>query len=177
MSILLLGDEILVVDQFQLPSASNSHFQLQITCDELDLQVSLPHILTRLSALLSGVQQLDMKSFLPWSAWLDPDEMDSTLWLDFFRHLKSVARLEVAGMFVPSIESALEQLPEEMVRRVLPALRDLHVGKCQTPGPFQKFSDARQLSDRPLTVHYAASHLPSPNTHLNESPEDLSVES
>ncbi len=84
-----------------------------------------------------------MKSFLPWSAWLDLDEMDSALWLDFFRHLKSVTRLEVAGMFVPSIESALEQLPEEMVRRVLPALHDLHVGKCQTPGPFQKFADAR----------------------------------
>ena len=47
MSILLLGDEILVVDQFQLPSESpsKSHFQLQITCDELDLQVTLPHIL------------------------------------------------------------------------------------------------------------------------------------
>ena len=116
-----------------------------------------------------------MKSFLPWSAWLDLDEMDSALWLDFFRHLKSVTRLEVAGMFVPSIESALEQLPEEMVRRVLPALHDLHVGKCQTPGPFQKFADARQLSDRPLTVHYAASLTP-PNAHLDESADDFSVE-
>ncbi|KAI9435965.1 hypothetical protein H4582DRAFT_1966506 [Lactarius indigo] len=172
MSILLLGDEILVIDQFQVSSAC--HFQLQITCEELDLQVSFPHILTRLSALLSGVQRLDMKSFLPWSAWLDPDEMDSALWLDFFRHLKSVTRLEVAGMFVPSIESALEQVPEEMVRRVLPALLDLHVGKCQAPGPFQQFADARQLSDRPLNIHYAVSLSP-PNTHPNESPNYMSV--
>ncbi|KAH8978776.1 hypothetical protein EDB92DRAFT_1956025 [Lactarius akahatsu] len=176
MSILLLGDEILVVDQFQLSQStpSASHFQLQITCDELDLQVTLPNILARLSGLLSGVQQLDMKSFLPWSAWLDPDEMDSALWLDFFRNLKSVTRLEVAGMFVPSIESALEQLPEEMVRRVLPALHDFHVGKCQSPGPFEKFADARQLSDRPLTIHYAASLSPL-NTLPNESHNDLSV--
>lgn len=178
MSILLMGDEIvLVVNQFQNSSSSSSsstsRFQLQITCDELGLQVTLPHILTRLSALLPDVQRLDMRSFLPWSAWLDPDEMDSALWLDFFRHLRSVTKLEVAGMFVEDIESALEQLPEEMVRRVLPALRDLHVGKCQTPGPFQKFADARQLLGRPLTLHYAASLSP-PNTHLND---DYSTES
>ena len=176
MSILLLGDEILVVNQFQHPPPSKGHFQLQITCDEWDLHVTLPHILTRLSALLSGVQRLDMKSYLPWSPWLDPDEMDSARWLDFFRHLKSVTRLNVDGIFVQSIESALEQLPEEMVRRVLPALHDLHVGTCRAPGPFQKFADARQFSGRPLTVHYAAS-LPSPNTRLNESPDGFSVES
>ncbi|KAH9025735.1 hypothetical protein EDB85DRAFT_2149576 [Lactarius pseudohatsudake] len=76
-----------------------------------------PHHVRRVgfSALLSGVKRLDMKSFLPWSAWLDLDEMDSALWLDVFHHLKSVTRLEVVGMFVPSIESALEQLPEEML--------------------------------------------------------------
>ena len=176
-SILLLGDEILVVNQFQHPPPSKSHFQLQITCEEPDIHITLPHILTRLSALLAGVQRLDMKSFLPWSLWLDPDEMDSALWLDFFRHLKSVTRLKVDGMFVHSIESALEQLPEEMVRRVLPALQDLHVGTCQTPGPFQRFADAREVSGRPLNVHYAAS-LPPPNTtRLNESPDGSSVDS
>ncbi|KAH9055717.1 hypothetical protein EDB87DRAFT_1639255 [Lactarius vividus] len=176
MSILLLGDETLVVDQFQLSESTPSacHFRLQITCDELDLFVTLPNILTRLSWLLSGVQRLDMKSILPWSAWLDPDEMDSALWLDFFRNLKSVTRLEVAGMFVMSIESALEQLPEEMVRRVLPALHEFHVGMCQSPGPFQEFADARQLSDRPLTIHYVASLSPPPSLP-NESHNDLSV--
>ncbi|KAH8999873.1 hypothetical protein EDB86DRAFT_3242563 [Lactarius hatsudake] len=112
--------------------------------------------------------------FLPWSAWLDPDEMDSALWLDFFCNLKSVTRLEVAGMFVPSIELALEQLPEETVRSVLPALHDLHFGKCQTYGPFDKFADACQLFDRPLTVHYAAPFLP-PNAHPNESADTLSM--
>lgn len=176
MSILLLGDEILVVDQFH-PSTLKGRFQLQITSEEIDLQVTLPHILTRLSALLSGVQRLQMKSFLPWSPWLDPDEMDLPLWLDFFRSLKSVTRLEAAGVFVQSIESALEQLPEEMVRRVLPALLELHVEKCpSSEGLFQKFANARQACGRPLTVHYAAS-LPTPSPPLDESPDYFSMES
>ncbi|KAH9028212.1 hypothetical protein EDB85DRAFT_2148072 [Lactarius pseudohatsudake] len=137
----------------------------------LPQQVTLPHILTQLSPF-----RLDMKSFLLWSAWLDPDEMDPALWLDFSRNLKSVTRLEVAGMFVPRIELALEQLPEETVRRVLPALHDLYIGKCQTPGPFEKFADACQLSDRPLTVHYATPFTPS-NAHPNVSADSLSMTS
>ncbi|KAH9055716.1 hypothetical protein EDB87DRAFT_1639247 [Lactarius vividus] len=171
MSIILLGEKIVVIfDQIH----SECHFKLRITSDELDRQVTLPNILTRLSALVSGVQLLEMESFFSWSTWLDPDEMDSALWLDFFRNLKSVTRLEVEDMFVPGIESALEQLPEEMVQRVLPALHDFHVGKCQSPGPFQKFADARQLSGHPLTIHYAASLSP-PNTHPNDSHNDLNV--
>ncbi|KAF8263325.1 hypothetical protein EI94DRAFT_1807422 [Lactarius quietus] len=173
MSILLLGDEILVVNQFQ-SSPLAGHFQLHITSDEIGLQAALPHILlTRLSALLSGVQRLDLKSFLPWSPWLDPDEMTSPLWLDFYRNLKSVTRLEVAGVFVPTIESALEGLPEEMVRRMLPALQDLHVGRVQSDGPIQKFAEARQSSGRPLTVH----SFTLPDIHLYEAPDHFSVES
>lgn len=176
MSILLLGDEILVVNQFH-PSPLKSHFQLQITSEEVDIQVTLPHILTRLSALLCGVQRLHMKSFLPWSPWVDPDEMDSPLWPDFFRSLKSVTRLEAAGVFVQSIEAALEQLPEDMVRRVLPALLELHVGRCHSSeGPFQSFADARQSAGRPIDVHYAAS-LPTPSPPLDDtSPDYFSVD-
>ena len=167
MSILLLGDEILVANHFH-PSPLTSHFLLQITSEEVELLDTLPQVLTRVSALLSGVQRLVMKSFLPSSSWLDPEDLDSPLWLDFFRDLKSVQRLEVAGVFVQGIELALERLPENLVQRVLPALQDLHVGKCESPnGPFQKFGDALRSSGRPITVHYTAS-LP-PDTHLDES--------
>jgi len=170
-----MGEEVFVINNFQHPSPS-SHFRLQITCDELDSQVTLPYILIRISALLSGVQWLDMRSFIPWSAWLDPDEMDPAHWLDFFCHLKSVTRFEVSGVFVQSIQSAFEQLPEDMVRRVLPALHDLHVAKCREPGPFQEFADARLSSGRPFSVHYTASPSTSEGD-LNELPDNSSVES
>ena len=158
MFILLSGDEIWVVNQFQfqLPLPSQCQFRLKIIPEELGLHIPLPQILTRLSALLSGVQRLDMKALYQWSPWLDLDEMDSVRWLDFFHHLKSVIRLKVDDMFAPSIGLALEQIPEEMVQTVLPALHDLHVERCQRHEPFQKFAEARQFSGRPLIVHYAA---------------------
>ena len=169
MSIMLLGEEIFVASKSQYSPLSKSSFLLKITCYEPDIHVTLPNILTRLSPLLPDVQQLSMTSFIPWSLWLDPVGIDSALWLDFFRRLKSVTRLKVGCMFVPRMESALGQLPEEMVRRVLPALQDLYVGTCPTHRPFQKFADAREVSGRPLNVYYAAP-LPPPNTtHLNES--------
>ena len=173
MSMLLLGDEILVFNRFH-PSPSESHFKLHITTEEIGLHVALPHILlTRLSALLVGVQQFDMTSFLPWSPWLDTDDIESPLWLDFFRNLKTVTRLEVAGVFVPTIESTLEQLSEEMVPRVLPALQDLYVGRgCIIGGPIHKFADARKSSGRPLTVH----HLQMENSYVTEAPDNVSVD-
>jgi hypothetical protein len=117
--------------------------------------VTIPHHINRLSAFHSIVQQLDMKSYLPLSPWLYPNKMGSSIWVNFFCSLESVTRLEVAGVFVQIIGSVLEQLPEEMVRTVLPALKDLHVGKCETPGPFEKFANARRSSGCPLTMHYA----------------------
>ena len=181
MSILLPEDETLTINQFQHPPLSQGHFQLKIIPEEdeegeLDMDVSLPQILTRLSALLSSVQRLDMKSF-SWSPWLGLDDLDSMFWRDVFCHLKSVTRLSVDGeILAQSIKSALEQLPEEMVRRVLPALHDLHVGDCQTSGPFEKFATARQFSGRPLNVYYVA-YLPPPDTGLDESSNGLNVES
>ena len=170
LSIVLLRDEILVVNHFHSPPLT-SHFLLQITSEDMDLQDTLPQVLTRLSVLLSGVQRLILNSFIPRSSWLGPDDMDLPLWLDFFCNLKSVKRLDVSGVFVQSIESALERLPEDMVQRVLPALQDLHVEKCESPGgPFQKFADALQYSGRPITVHYVVYFL-MPKTRLDESPD------
>ena len=170
LSIVLLRDEILIVNHFHSPPLT-SHFLLQITSEDMDLQDTLPQVLTRLSVLLSGVQRLILNSFIPRSSWLGPDDMDLPLWLDFFCNLKSVKRLDVSGVFVQSIESALERLPEDMVQRVLPALQDLHVEKCESPGgPFQKFADALQYSGRPITVHYVVYFL-MPKTRLDESPD------
>jgi hypothetical protein len=158
-SILLLEDRIFFVNQFDpTPKRNRFRFTLQITSGEIDSRGTLPRFIKRLSSLHSNVQRLDIKSFLPLSPWLHPDEMDSSIWVNFFCRLKSVTRLEVAGVFVQIIESVLEQLPEEMGQRLLPSLNDLHVGKCQTPEPFKNFANARSSSGFPLTVHYAESH-------------------
>ncbi|KAH9055714.1 hypothetical protein EDB87DRAFT_1824447 [Lactarius vividus] len=121
-----------------VPVSSASHFQLQITRDDSDLQVTLLHILTHVA--------------FSTPFWREADEMDSALWLDVFRQLKSVTRLEVAGMFVPSIRLALEQSPEEMLRVILPALQNLYVGNHEYPGPSR---NSPTCASSPIAPNYA----------------------
>ena len=117
-----------------------------------------------------------MQSSLPRSPWLDPEKIDSARWMDTLCRLVKVTAIEMTSVFVQFFESVLEQLPEDMVRRVLPALTDLHVlGKCETPGPFEGFASARRASGLPITVHCAMSQ-PVVNTHVNESRYRLNVE-
>ncbi|KAN0134703.1 hypothetical protein V8E53_007488 [Lactarius tabidus] len=169
------------------PSAFGTRQLSQFTCrpnslwlvpTEIDPQVTLPYCIKQLSERRSSVSRLDMKSVLPcqWSPpWLYPNEMDPSLWVNFFCSLERVTALEVAGVFVQIIGSVLEQLPGEMVRRVLPALKDLHIGRCETAGPFEKFVNARRSSGCPLTVQYAMAQ-PAAKPHLNEWRYRLSVE-
>jgi hypothetical protein len=161
-SIMLWEDRIFFVNQVRT-SPIISHYILNITSEEIDSKTILPHIFTRHSVLLYGTQRLDMRSFLQRSHRLDPDEIDSALWVDFFHQLENVTMLVVAGMFVQITESVLKQIPEDKVRRVLPALKDLYVGMSKTPdGPFEKFASARGCSARPITMHYVA-FQPRPN--------------
>jgi hypothetical protein len=159
---MLWEDQIFFVNQVRTSPIIN-HYILNITSEEIDSKTILPHIFTRHSVLLYGTQRLDMRSFLQRSHRLDPDEIDSALWVDFFHQLENVTMLVVAGMFVQITESVLKQIPEDKVRRVLPALKDLYVGMSKTPdGPFEKFASARGCSARPITMHYVA-FQPRPN--------------
>ena len=161
-SILLMGDQIFVTGGQQTHPyyPGRDGFFLRITSEDMGPQVTLPHFLKRLSVHCFSMQQLDLKSFLPCLPWLNPEDINSALWVDFFCHLKRVTRLEVDGVFVQIIGSVLKHLPGGMVCRVFPALLGLHVGKCEVPGLFQEFANARRLSGSPITVHYATSQRP-----------------
>jgi hypothetical protein len=95
------------------------------------------------------------------SSWIEGEEMDSTVWLELLRPFRGVKKLEVTGGLVSSIASALERVTGEMARIVLPALRDLHL--FDSPSPFastiEPFVAARQLCNRPVTVHYERDSL------------------
>ena len=154
-SFLLWGDEIFSVNEFRSLLRTANNVVFYISSENIDPKATLPHIFTQHAAHLYWVQRVDMKSFHPNSPWLNPDKRDSAPWVDFFCHLLKVRVLEVAGVFVQIVESVLERLPEDMVQEVLPALKDLHIGKCQTPGPFEDFAVSRRLSGYPISVHYA----------------------
>jgi hypothetical protein len=163
MSIRLSEDDITITQHFQRrPSSLSGTFQLQIPCEELDRQVPLLiHVCRHLSELLSGVERIDIRAFPRLSSWMEGEEMDSTVWLELLRPFRGVKKLEVTGGLVSSIASALERVTGEMARIVLPALRDLHL--FDSPSPFastiEPFVAARQLCNRPVTVHYERDSL------------------
>ena len=164
-SIMLSEDQIFFVTGEQVHSYYSrcNDFFLRITSKGVSAQATFPQFLKRLSVQHLSMQRFDLKCLLPYLPWLDPEDIDSALWVDFFCQSKLVTRLEVDGVFVQIVGSVLGHLPEEMVCRVLPALLELHVGQCQVSGPFQKFANARMLSGSPITVCYAVS----PRPHLN----------
>jgi len=155
-SIRLSEDDIIITQYFRRPSSVSGTFQLQIPCEELDRQVPLLiHVCRHLSELLSGVERFDIKAFPRLSSWMEGEEMDSTVWLELFRPFRGVKKLEVTGELVSSIASAFERATGEMARIVLPALRDLHLFDFPSPSAsIEPFIAARQLCNRPVTVHY-----------------------
>ena len=156
-SVLLLEDQIFFVNKFR-PSPRQNDCVLGITSEEnLEMMGSraiFPHFIYRLSALRTSILRLDKISRRPQLPWYEAKDLDIAQWVDLLCLLGSVTKLEVVGVLVQNIGSILERLPEEFVCRVLPALHDLHVGKCQTLEPFQKFANARCSFGFPLTVHY-----------------------
>lgn len=153
-----LSDEIVITQYFRRPSCADSSsgtFRLQIPCDELDRQVPLLiHVFQYISEPLLGVERFDIEAFPRYFNRMDGEEMDTSVWLELFRSFRGAKSLEVSGGLVTSVASALERATGEMARIVLPALRDLHMLDSSSPTSIDQFIAARQLCNRPVTVHY-----------------------
>jgi hypothetical protein len=151
-----VSDDNIIIQYFQRPSSISRTFQLAIPCEELERQVPLlVHVCRHLSELLSGVERFDIETSSHVSPWLDREEMDSSVWLELLRPFRGAKKVEVSGGFVSSIASALAGLTGEMARIFLPALRDLHLFDSPSPSSsIEPFVTARQLCNRPVTVHY-----------------------
>ena len=156
----LSEDDITITHDFRLtpPSSSSGTIRLQISCDDVDRQMSiLVHVGRQFSRLLSSVESLDANGSPMLFSLRDPRETDSAKWLELLRHFRSVRKLEVSGALVPNIASALEQLTENMARGILPLLRDFHLDTPQASmsPSIEPFVAVRRLSTHPVTVHYA----------------------
>ena len=149
--ILLLDDQIFFVNQF-CPSPRQNECILGITSEEMSPQATFPRFIYQLLAHRTSISPILESSLHPWLPWLRLKDLE---WVNLFGRLASVTTLEVDGMLVRIIGSVLESLFDDLARGVLPKLQDLHVGKCQTPEPFQEFANARRSPYNSLTVHYA----------------------
>ena len=89
--------------------------------------------------------------------------LDADSWLTLLRTLSGVKRLYVIGTVVSNVMFTLAEVSVEGTRKILPALRDLHLPDVPTsrwsenigiPGDIKRFVAARKLCRLPISVHY-----------------------
>jgi hypothetical protein len=132
---------------------------LGISCRKIDWQLlSLVQICTSLSPLFSTVEHLyiGIDSFSPLPRW--KDDIENGPWLDLLRPFAVVKNLYFSWQIASCIVAALQELIEESVTIVLPALQSLIVDRLNLSGPVQEamgqFVAARQLAGRPIAVSH-----------------------
>ena len=122
----------------------------------LELDSPIPYmtrILGQLVAMLSSVGHLSIHGAEHEELGWRPESMDNTECLPLLHLFPAVEALLVTGGVAGHIASALQDIAEERVNEVLPALHLLQLGDGNSlvglPGRFLSF---RQLSGRPVTV-------------------------
>ncbi|KAH8994844.1 hypothetical protein EDB92DRAFT_232426 [Lactarius akahatsu] len=136
---------------------SLTRLELQISCGELDLQLSsISQICDHFSPFLSNVEDLNIDAIGLSSV---PDDMDDEQWLRIIRAFGGVKDFRVSGELATDILRALRPAGEGH-ETVLPALRNLHLQEpISTHGPFwdtvRSFLTQRQLSSRPVQLYFS----------------------
>jgi hypothetical protein len=153
--------DVVITEHFQ-ESPCGPEIRLQLSCRDLDRRIaSIAYMCRQLSPFLRTVERLDIKAFLLFST-RRPHQIDPTHWLDLFRSFQGVKTLEVTDTPAPNIASALEHATKGITQDVFPALCDLRLNRWQESlsASIVKFTGARQLSGRPISVHYRGESSP-----------------
>ncbi|KAH8990537.1 hypothetical protein EDB92DRAFT_1816726 [Lactarius akahatsu] len=126
-------------------------------CRQFDWQLSaISQISTQLSPFLSGVGQLDVRTFPPSAG--GHDDLDTARWIELLRPFDGVERLRVADELVLDIARALQRVTSELEDpELFPALRELFFlgNSREFPDALETiapFISARQLSERPVVM-------------------------
>ena len=121
-------------------------------CPDLDeLVTCTTHVLGQLTALLSKVDHISFKG----QQGLDyeSNRLDNSKLLPLLHLFPAVEALHVSGVLVKHIATVLENIDEERVSEVMPALRSLRLGNGYGPvGSTERFLSLRQLSGHPVAI-------------------------
>ena len=135
--------------------ASGGESVLRISCGELDWQLSsLSQVFPSFFPSIHTAEHLYIyeSRYLP----SRQDDVESMQWLEILRPFTALKNLYVSKKFVQYIVPPLQDLVEERVADVLPALESLLLEGLQPSGPVQeaigKFASARQLQGHPVVV-------------------------
>jgi len=116
---------------------------------------AIAQICNQLSSFLSQVEWLSI-SEVPQDELGWQDDTDHIPWLELLIPFVSAKSLRITEKLAPRFAAALQELNEESVTGVLPALHDMFLEGLQPSGSLQQamqpFFSARQLSDLPVVV-------------------------
>ncbi|KAH9974505.1 hypothetical protein BJV74DRAFT_184515 [Russula compacta] len=139
---------------------SRPMFRLSVRCNGSHWQLSfLAQAFSSLSPTLSTFETINVREnrFQPVTpSW--EDDVGNSQWLELFHPFTSVKNLYLSEDVAPLVAPALQQLAEERVTEVLPALQNIYVEGLQPSGPIQEdiglFVAARQLLNQTVAVVY-----------------------
>jgi hypothetical protein len=131
---------------------------LRISCGALDWQLSsLSQVFPSFFPSIHIAEHLYIyeSRYLP-SKW--QDDVESMQWLEILQPFTALKNLYVSKKLVRCIVPPLQELVEERVTDVLPALESVFLEGLQPSGPVQKaigkFAAARQLVGHPVAVSH-----------------------
>ena len=114
-----------------------------------DLVACMTGVLGQLTALLSNVVHLSLKG----EAYEEYYYLDDSKLLPLLHLFPAVEALHVTGVLVEHIPTVLEDIDEERVTEVMPALRSLQIGSGYGQvRSIERFLSLRQLSGHPVAV-------------------------
>ena len=153
-------DQVNVELELGLPQGepqSDVNLRLLLLGPRLNIQVPyVVDVLGKVVALFSNVGHLFTHASC--LEWRDMADLDSIEWLAFLRLFPAVETLRLSGDMASYIVSALEDIPEEMLTEVMPALHLLWLDEeyrreeDEPVGSIKRFLTLRQLSGRPVAV-------------------------
>jgi hypothetical protein len=129
---------------------------LGIACSEPDWQ---PSSLAQICGLsfppLSALERLTIYEYRhPRPHW--PNYMEYTQWLELLEPFTAVKELYLSETIAQCVAAALEELPEERITGVMPALQKVFIYAPRptrsVKGAFEQFVTARQLVGHPINV-------------------------
>ena len=135
------------------------HFLLAMSISDLEANRELDDLVTCMSrvlgqlttALLSNVGHLSFKG--QGAHYESHNRLDDSKLLPLLHLFPAVEALYVSGVLARHIATVLENLDEERVSEVMPALRSLQIGNSYGPvGLTERFLSLRQLSGHPVAV-------------------------
>ena len=119
-----------------------------------DLVACMTRVLGQLTVLLSNVRNLSLKEEYGWQDWYaECFHLDDSKLLPLLHLFPAVEALHVYGLLVYHIRTALENIDEERVSEVMPALRSLQFDNGYWPLAYcGRFLSLRQLSGHPVAA-------------------------